>query len=68
MKSPQQYLADHGCPWTDEAMGYNTPNINYEAALKAVADALADCEKYKNMLVGAIRRSSLTPSPPPMTE
>ena len=69
MKTPAEYLT---CPVFEltyptgesvEAM----PVVAYNDALQAIEAALADAEKYKYLLMRAVRRSSPAQQYPPMT-
>lgn len=69
MKTPAEYLT---CPVFEltyptgesvEAM----PVVAYNDALQAIEAALADAEKYKYLLMRAVRRSGPAQQYPPMT-
>jgi len=69
MKTPADYLA---CPVfeltypTGEA-AESVPVVAYTDALHAIEAALADAEKYKYLLMRAVRRSTPAQQYPPMT-
>lgn len=69
MKTPADYLA---CPVFE--LTYPTgesveavPVVAYNDALQAIEAALADAEKYKYLLMRAVRRSAPAQQYPPMT-
>ncbi|MCA8831220.1 hypothetical protein [Hymenobacter pini] len=68
MKTPAEYLA---CPVfelsypTGEA-AESVPVVAYDDALRAVEAALADAEKYKYLLMRALRRSGSAQQYPPV--
>lgn len=72
MKSPAEYLAPHVFEARRPRRELQ-PVVGYAAALHAVEQALADAEKYKYLLMRALRRhaddvasaSALTPLPTP---
>lgn len=76
MKSPAEYLAPHVFEARRPRRELQ-PVVGYAAALHAVEQALADAEKYKYLLMRALRRHAddvaaavpaALPTPQPATE
>ncbi|MGI4742186.1 MAG: hypothetical protein ACRYG7_44075 [Janthinobacterium lividum] len=77
MKSPAEYLAPHVFQARRPRRELQ-PVVSYAAALHAVEQALADAEKYKYLLMRALRRhadevattsaNTALPTPQPATE
>jgi len=69
MKSPAEYLAPHVFEARRPRRELQ-PVVGYADALRAVEQALADAEKYKYLLMRALRRhadeAAVTPSPTPI--
>ena len=67
MKSPAEYLAPHVYEARRPRRELQ-PVVGYDDALRAVEQALADAEKYKYLLMRALRRhaddvAAATPAP-----
>lgn len=55
MKTPAEYIEQHGAPFTgQDGAG---PYVDYAAALAAVQSALDDANKYRELLIIAILKS-----------
>ena len=68
MKSPAEYLADHVFAARRPRRDLQ-PVVAYDAAVAAIGQALADAEKYKYLLMRALRRHDDTvPVAPAATE
>ncbi|RSK47785.1 hypothetical protein [Hymenobacter rigui] len=68
MKTPAEYLA---CPvfeltYPTGETAESVPVVAYDDAVRAVEAALADAEKYKYLLMRALRRSGPAQNYPPV--
>ena len=64
MKAPAEYLAPHVFEARRPRRGLQ-PVVAYDAALRALEQALADAEKYKYLLMRALRRHADDVAPRP---
>lgn len=69
MKAPAEYLAPHVFEARRPRRELQ-PVVAYDAALRALEQALADAEKYKYLLMRALRRHAddLAPRPAPAAQ